>query len=263
MRVPRWLSARRLAVAVGAVALSCAGAACKGASGHASTAADASSAPAAPLDAKRAAHHKPAVAEQPAPVAIPADCDHKDGDFCLPPKPFVDKLCEGSQPNVALTMFRKGTPWTRVYVRRPEMEAWYAGGGGHSHPAKLHFAEELLVVFVREGKAGGMQVSGSGSYDVFRWDGSCVSLMSDEIALHAPSNPDTAPIPWKQLDEDMQQTLLKDKRITYRNDTWVKSCKETGPGSDQRCERALVGMSRMIGDYLRAGGELPDRKSLP
>jgi hypothetical protein len=204
---------------------------------------------------------KPKDPPKPDPVTIPTACDSKDGEICLPPAAFVQQLCQGPQPNVAFTLFRKGTPWTRAYVRRNEMEAWYASGG-HSRPAKLRFAEELIVLATRTKATGGMQVSGSGSYDMFRWDGTCVSVMSDEISLRCPTMPDVAPIPWKRLDSDIQSALLKNAKVSFRNDGWQKACKETGPGSDRHCETAELSLSRIIGEFVRGGGEIPMRGGL-
>jgi hypothetical protein len=198
---------------------------------------------------------------KPEPPAIPTACDGKEGEICLPASAFVKELCQGPQPNVAFTLFRKGTPWTRAYVRRNEMEAWYASGG-HSRPAKLRFAEELMVLALRSTASGGVQVSGSGSYDMLRWDGTCVSVMSDEISLRCPTTPDVAPIPWKRLDGDIQDALLKNAKVSFRNENWVKACKETGPGSDRRCEQAELSLSRMIGEFVRGGGEVPLRRTL-
>jgi hypothetical protein len=180
----------------------------------------------------------------------------------LPSADFVKQLCDTTQATVALSLFRKGTPWTRAYVRPMQVEAWYASGG-RSEPAKLTFAEELLVLARRDGATGGVQVSGSGSYDVLRWDGTCVSVMSDEITTRRPGNPDVAPIQWKRLDPDVQTALEKDKKIAFRLEGRRQACAEIGAGADKKCAKAEQGLARIIGDFVRAGGEFPVRAKLP
>lgn len=195
-------------------------------------------------------------------VSIPTACASTEDGFCLPPPAFVEELCSMPDPNVGITMMRKGTPWTRVYVRRQEMEAWYASGG-RSRPAKLRFGEELVVLAVRgAGNGGGVQVSGSGSYDVLRWDGTCVSLMSDEIARFVAANPEVAPIPWQRLDADMQDALERNAKVKFRNESRRAACQVVGPGSDRKCATAEQGLSRTIGEFVRSGGEIPARTAL-
>jgi hypothetical protein len=197
--------------------------------------------------------------ETPAPERreLPTSCASSD-PLCTPPAAFAERLCSQSDPDLALTLFHKSTPWTRAYVVR-DMEAWYVGG--RSRPAQLHYAEEVLVVADRAQQAGGMRVSGAGSYDVYRWDGTCVSLMSDEVSLRRPSEPEVAPIPWRKLDDDLRDVLTQDRRIAYRHEKQRESCKEDW--SAPRCERALLGLSHVIADYVRGGGELPAPKRIP
>jgi hypothetical protein len=190
---------------------------------------------------------------------LPVSCTNPAASVCTPPAEFVERLCKHAQPDVALSLFKKGTPWTRAWVRQP-MEAWYASGG-RSRPMKLKYAEEVLVVAERAGSGGAVQVSGSGSFDVLRWDGSCVSLMSGELSLRYNGTPDVAEIPWKRLDEAIQAQLVRDPRIALRNDKRLEACK--GGVEDRRCEDARLGLSRSIADYLRAGGEVPPPKTIP
>ena len=136
----------------------------------------------------------------PEPGLVPSSCDSKQGEICLPAPAFVQQLCQGPQPNLAFTLFRKGTPWTRAYVRRLEMEAWYASGG-HSRPAKLRFAEELIVLATRNAGNGGIQVSGAGSYDpatgAITWTGTVTANQPVTITFRAavdPAAPDGAAI---------------------------------------------------------------------
>jgi len=58
---------------------------------------------------------------------IPTTCA-KGSDPCTPPGAFVNKLCAGSFPGVALYLFTKNTPYARQYLTR-KTEAWNASGG--------------------------------------------------------------------------------------------------------------------------------------
>ena len=206
------------------------------------------------------AEEEPAKRES-SPQAIPTDCASNGDSMCTPPTAFVERLCMSADPNVALAMFQKSMPWTRAYLRR-NMEAWYVNGA-RQNPKKLKFGEEVIIVADRSQGPGGIRVSNSGSYDVYRWDGSCVSLMSDEVALKPPTTLEVAPIPWKLLDSSVQETLERDQRIVQGNEERRKACKELGEKGQEKCERAHLGLSRMIADYVRGGGELPVPKDLP
>ncbi|MEQ9319382.1 MAG: hypothetical protein RIF41_09480 [Polyangiaceae bacterium] len=185
--------------------------------------------------------------------AFPTTCEQV-GPVCRPPEAFAERLCKSAKPDVALAMFHGSTPWTRAYVRG-DMEAWYASAR-RSRPYRLRYAEEVIVVASRQ-RSGAIQVSGSGSYDVVRWDGSCVSLMEGELSFRRPSDPDVAPIQWKRLDDRITSTLAKHPAIAYRNGKRRDACKGFGASEDSRCEHAETMLSRKIAEYVRAGGELP------
>lgn len=185
--------------------------------------------------------------------AFPTTCA-QDGPICRPPKAFAERLCKSPKPDVALAMFHGSTPWTRAYVRG-DMEAWYASAR-RSRPYRLRYAEEVIVVASRQ-RSGAIQVSGSGSYDVVRWDGSCVSLMEGELSFRRPSDPDVAVIRWKRLDDKITSALAKHPAIAYRNGKRRDACKGFGASNDPRCELAETMLSRKIAEYVRAGGDLP------
>src|SRR6185436_7037314 len=50
--------------------------------------------------------------EEPAALEIPTQCALSGAKICTPPTAFVAKLCQSKSPDVALSMFRKSTPWT-------------------------------------------------------------------------------------------------------------------------------------------------------
>jgi len=136
------------------------------------------------------------------------------------------------------------------------MEAWYASAG-RSEPAKLKFSEEVLIVAERQANPQGIKISGTGSYDVFRWDGTCVSVMSDEVSLRAVSSPEAATIHWKRLRENVRVALEKDRRIKNRNLRRRQECRSMGRSDERRCQWAEAALSRMVAQYIRNGGEVP------
>lgn len=194
---------------------------------------------------------------------MPRKCANPDSDVCAPPPDFSKRLCDGTYPEVALSMFKKSTPWTRGYVGR-NVEAWYLGGK-HAEPMELRHGEEVLVVAHRSGPAGGMQVSGaSGGYDVLRWDGRCVSLMGDEIMLRRPAMARHATIPWKYLDEEFRDALRSEGRIEKLGVQRTKACRRGSANINaKRCEQVESQLSLSIVQYVRNGGSLPDPQNLP
>ena len=195
-------------------------------------------------------------AEEPAALEIPTECATSGAKVCTPPTSFVDKLCLSKSPDVALAMFRKSTPWTRAYLVR-SMDAWYMGARRTS-PVKMVLDEEVLVVASRSGGSSGIQVSGSGSYDVYRWDGRCVSVMEDEVSLRRPRAPESAPIVWTSLNDATRQALLDDRAIKSRSERLRDRC--SGDSSAPRCTEATAALVHLITDYVRRGGKLPDAR---
>ena len=68
--------------------------------------------------------------EEPHSVSLIPSCKAGSDGECLPPSPWVDKLCSGVHPEVALHMFRGGSPWKRLYSRARAPA--YNGAGGPS-----------------------------------------------------------------------------------------------------------------------------------
>jgi hypothetical protein len=195
--------------------------------------------------------------EKPAALEIPTECETSGAKVCMPPTSFVAKLCQSKSADVALSMFRKSTPWTRAYLRR-DTDAWYMSAR-RSSPVKLVVDEEVIVVASRSGGSSGIQVSGSGSYDVYRWDGQCVSVMADEVSLRRPPAPRSAPIAWKSLNERTRGALLDDRGIKSRRDHLERDrCGDDS--SSARCTEETAALMRLIADYVRRGGKLPDTR---
>ncbi len=205
-----------------------------------------------------------APASKPASSAgLPKTCAKKNG-ACVPPRPFVEKLCAGDYPSVALYLFGNGLPWTRGYLKG-RTKAWNASGGA-SDNTWLEFDEEVLVLAERKADLGGMQVSGGGgaSYDALRWDGSCVTLSGDELTLDKPPAPKTSKVEWRFLDDNVQEAL---RAVPAINDAYLarrKECKGVTSGEvSAKCVKADDKLSAEIVKYLRGGGALPEPTKIP
>lgn len=235
-------------------------AACGGAPPAPAPAPAATAAPEAPPDKDKAAS---AAKEDKPFTELPTSCEARDDKLCLPPFPFVKRLCAGFFPDVALSMFTKGSPWTRGYLRR-EVEAWNASGGVSSSD-KLVFEEEVLILIHREADKGGMVVSGaSGSYDVLRWDGTCASLMGEEVTTKPASAPRYAKIPWKSLGEPVREALLANEKIGKLAADRKKECKGATIGEvSAKCVKVDTLLNASLIDYVRNGGALPPPSKLP
>ena len=187
---------------------------------------------------------------------LPKDCAKKGGT-CVPPKGFVQKLCSGSYPAVGLYLFANKSPWTHGYLRG-RTKAWNASGGA-SDNGWLEFDEEVLILAERKADMGGMQVSGAGaSYDALRWDGSCVTLSSEEVTLDKPPTPKAAKVEWRFLDDNVQEALRANEAVNKAYLGRRQECKGATSGDvSMKCVKADQKLSDEIVAYVRSGGSLP------
>lgn len=199
-----------------------------------------------------------AAAETPPPEPIPTACVGeqaiKNTTACLPPGNFAKKLCSVPYPDMALTMFAKGTPWTRVWLSG-DTEAWNASGGFTSR-TQLAFDEEVIVLSRHSAPSGGgvAMVSGNTSFDVLRWDGSCVSVMEGELTAKRPPAPKpAAKMPWTRLEEATKRALLSTPKVKSSRDAVEKAC----TGDKTACEAAEKAFGAAIAQAVRAGAQLP------
>lgn len=201
---------------------------------------------------------KPAAASS----GIPKECAKKGG-ACVPAKAFVQKLCSGNFPSVGLYLFANKSPWSRGYLKG-RTKAWNASGGA-SDNTWLEFDEEVLVLAERKADMGGMQVSGAGaSYDALRWDGSCVTLSSEEVTLDKPPSPKSSKIEWRFLDDNVQEALRANEAVNKAYLSRRQECKGATSGDvSTKCIKADQKLSDEIVSYLRGGGSLPEPTKLP
>lgn len=217
-------------------------------------------APASEGDAPAAeSESKPSAASS----GLPKECSKK-GSVCVPPRAFVEKLCSGSYPSVALYLFGNKSPWARGYLKG-RTKAWNASGGA-SDNSWLEFDEEVLVLAVRKADLGGMQVSGGGgaSYDALRWDGGCVTLSGDEMTLDKAPAPKNSRVEWRFLDDNVQAALRADSAVNEAYLTRRKECKGATSGEvSGKCVKADDKLSAEIVRYVRSGGAVPEPTKVP
>mgnify|MGYP000996583816 CR=1 FL=1 len=116
--------------------------------------------------------------------APPDRCDQSE-PFCLPPATFAEDVCRGQHAELALHFFGPKTPWKRAYVLRA-FKAWHVGS--RSDLRELRAGEEvILLTGGGKAKPGGIQDAAGRGFDALRWDGTCVSLMEDELSFQRPA----------------------------------------------------------------------------
>lgn len=196
-------------------------------------------------------------------TGMPDKCSGK-GSACVPDPKWVRKLCNGVYPNVALAMFRGGSPWTRGYVTR-KTKAWNASGGASAGDEWVAFDEEVVLLYERVVDAGGMQVSGAGGgYDALRWDGSCITLSTEEVTTQKAPSPKHGRIDWRYLEEGMQEALRKDEKVSNAVRDRKKECKGAFSGEvSDKCVKADSALTAAIVTAVRGGIELPTPAKLP
>jgi hypothetical protein len=215
--------------------------------------------PAAPSPAESAAESPAAPAasaapsEEPAPApGLPSACSDPAAAVCTPPSDFVDRICAKPHQDVALALFAKQTPFTRLYLRGKFDE--------------LAFDEEVLALRFRPAPKNGIIVGGAnGTYDVLRWDGGCSNgVDADMITRTRPPRPKTAAIKWHRIGAGMQDALIAGSEAVKRaRAKRGKECKGAMTGDvSAECQKADVQLGEAIVDYVRTTGTLPE-PSLP
>jgi hypothetical protein len=221
--------------------------------------------PKAPVAEASASAQVTATEKAPAPpkkAPIPTECDSTADDLCHMPKDFVSRLCQDVYPNMALLLFAKGTPWTHGYLTR-KTEAWNAEGGA-SVQGFAEFDEEVLLLSSKAQPKDGMQVTGMGGYQALRWDGSCVTLQSEEVTLKHPPSPKHPRIDWRYIDDPIREVLRKDAAV---NDAYLaqrRECKGVSVGDvSKKCVDADQRLGDLIVKSVEQTGGIPEPEKLP
>lgn len=192
---------------------------------------------------------------------LPDSCNDDDED-CLPPEPFVAKLCSGIHPELALHMFRGGSPWKRLYSRAVA-PAFNGAGGPSISDERIQRGEELIALRrntdAKRSKSGEMSIGATAGYDLLRWNGSCVTLHDGEFTSKAPRRGlRHANVDWRSLGDAVQSTLREDELISRAIVARRKECRGITLGNvTRKCVEQEKTLVAAIVDYVRAGGELP------
>lgn len=187
---------------------------------------------------------------------VPTTCTTK-GKVCLPPLAFAKKVCDKGNSDIALYMLRKGTPFTRAYLTH-DTEAWNASGGASSND-KVLFDEEVVVMVERAAQTGGIVVGdGGASYDVMRWDGTCVSLQGGEITFTPPPKAKHAKVDFHALTSSVTDVLLQNEAILKTYKERKNECKGQWSGDvSAKCVKLVNQLGEQVYDYVAKGGEVP------
>jgi hypothetical protein len=188
----------------------------------------------------------PAPSPASAPLTVPSACADPSAPVCAPPGEFVERLCAKPHQDLALSLFGKDTPFTRLYLRGKMDE--------------LVLDEEVLALRFRAPQKGGMVVgSGNGSYDVLRWDGTCsTGVEAEMVSRSRPPQPRTAKVRWHRIDSRTQDTLVASSEPVKRaHARRGKECKGAMTGDvSASCESADQALVTAIIDYVRSHAAL-------
>jgi hypothetical protein len=201
-------------------------------------------------------------AAAPSSAGVPMSCASMDGSVCLPESGFVKRVCNGSFPDVALLLFSKDAPFTRVYLKS-DLDGWNAEGGASAR-AKLFFDEEVLALRRREAPKNGIVVGAGGGWLVMRWDGNCYTVEDNEVTTKKPPAPKHAAIPFRFYGERTKNALLESEKVLAAYKRRGKECKGATSGEvTKACEQADVALSGAIVTEIRGGKTIPLPEKLP
>jgi hypothetical protein len=184
----------------------------------------------------------------PATASLPTACAGSSASVCVPPSDFVDRLCVKPHQDVALALFAKATPFTRLYLRGKLDE--------------LSLDEEVLALRFRGTPKGGIVVgSGAGTYDVLRWDGSCsTGVEAEMVSRSRPGRAKTSGVKWHRVSTRIQDALIGSSDAVKRaHARRGKECQGAMSGDVSiACEKADQALTEAVVDYVRDGGSMPE-----
>jgi hypothetical protein len=121
-----------------------------------------------------------------------------------------------------------------------------------------------LLTSPNAGSSAGIQVSGAEDVDVLRWNGTCVTVRRSELVTYVPGQPKNAPIIWKYLGNDLQQSLLTKRSIEDARRVQRKQCRSSSARNMTKpCEKATSALGAVITVELRQGLTLAEPSKLP
>lgn len=191
---------------------------------------------------------------------VPNRCVERK-NACMPPIKWAERLCGDVYQDLALYMFQQGTPWTRFYLK---VGLNAVNGWGPTVDEDMVSQEEVLVINHRLTRDA-LEVEGSlGTYDVMRWNGSCVTLDVNEVTKRTPSRPRNSRIDWRSLSNDMQDALLEDGTVAEIYEARRKECRGASIGRvTARCEELDKKLMAKIAEFVRNTRDLPTPENVP
>jgi hypothetical protein len=170
----------------------------------------------------------------------------------------VLKLCGGKNPDVAVSLFASDSPLERRYVRMQEIDAMNTLGGPSSGD-KLVFDEEVIMLDGSSPSPSELSVSGANGHHVLRLDGTCATVMDDELTATRPPAPRYAQLTWGHLDASIQDALLVDPNVKAKRRAFRTACYASfRPRADPRCDNARQALADAVVKAIHAPISLPD-----
>jgi hypothetical protein len=208
-------------------------------------------------------------AEPPPPVVAPRPEPQEAPDVptycatsakpCVPPQDFVEQLCKGRYPSVAVYLFQKHTPFVRLHAKSRTIELKNDRGGPTSVP--VLFAEELLLVRVTPFTPDKPKKPPEEIYDVLRWDGTCATVPKRDVVTYLPGLPQATPVEFNDLDSTMRAALLRDTKLDKLRASRESAC-QAGANSDG-CVQSSHALSEAIVGAVRQGLRVPMPRQRP
>jgi hypothetical protein len=193
--------------------------------------------------------------------ALPWRC-RKSKPPCMPPPTFVQRLCQDVYPDVALHMFKPGSPWRRFYMLH-NAEPYNASGGASLLGDKMRRGEEVIALMRRNPRSG-VQVSDIAGWDVLRWNGACATIHDGEFSTDEPSDVRHARVDWRSLGLEVRQAFEADPEFAEIYEARRKSCKGISVGRvTAECEEQDKLMADEIVRHVRSGMKLPQPTKIP
>ena len=195
------------------------------------------------------------------PPLFPDRCASKKGE-CLPPFPWVKKLCDGIYPDLALHLFRPDTPWKRLYMLA-RAEPFNASGGMSLMGDPMQPGEEVIALH-RRNNDGEFRVGENAGYDVLRWNGACATIHDGDFTSAVPSKPKHAQIEWRRLELPVRQALEADPSIGAVYERRHERCKGKSMGKvSEDCEKFDQLLMDVVVFHVRSGAKLPRPTHVP
>lgn len=184
------------------------------------------------------------------------ECDAKR-ETCLPSNDWVAALCNDVYQEEALYMFRKSSPWKRLYLRK-NVQAVNATGGAWL-PGTVEHGEEVIALRYREVDSEfHLEAGGGGTYDVLRWNGSCATVDEDLLSDRSPTRMRHPRVEWRWLGDEMRTALREDEKINVAYRARRSECKAATIGSvTAECERLDGELIDKIVRHVRERDSLP------